>query len=67
MDERKLAVKIARDIFKSGDQSNDKTQRMAFKGGEYPDSETNLGGYCEVALADRIHATLIAERGKHGD
>ena len=46
-----LACSIARDIFSSGDNGDDKAQRLAFKGGKYPDHETDLGGYCEEALA----------------
>ena len=67
MNERKLAETIARDIFESGDElPNDKTQRISFKGGKYPDAETDIGGFCESALADRIHASLIAERDEKG-
>ena len=62
MDERKLAETIARDIFEAGSELDDKTQRLAFKGGSYPDAETDIGGYCESALVDRIYASLIAAR-----
>ena len=56
-----LACAIARDIFASGDEPHDKVQRIAFKGGNYPDAETELGGYCEESLARRIDASLKAD------
>jgi len=37
-----------------GANPNDRCQRIAFKGGVYPDKETNLGGLCRTALRDRI-------------
>lgn len=45
-----LATYLARAIFECGDQCNDKAQRLEFKGGTYPDSETALGGLCESSL-----------------
>jgi hypothetical protein len=53
------AVKIARAIFAAPSGiGNDRVQRIAFKGGKYPDSETDLGGLCEIALADVICGAL---------
>ncbi len=66
MNETQLANRIATDIFESGDRLPDKTQRIAFRGGEYPDAETTLGGYCQSALADCIRASLIAVRVEEG-
>lgn len=55
-----LASAIARDIFSMGDHplNDDKAHRIEFKGGHYPDGETDLGGLCEKSLADRIDASL---------
>lgn len=58
---KELANTIAREIFLAGDLGSDKAQRMAFKGGKYPGAETNLGGYCEKALARNILLTLEKE------
>ena len=66
MNERKLADRIAVDIFEAGGEPSkgvDRTvQRIAFKGGTYPGAETTLGGFCQQALADCIHQSLISER-----
>ena len=70
MTERQLAERIAADIFKAGSEPSrgvgGTVQRIAFKGGKYPGAETNLGGYGLPALADRIHASLIAARDEKG-
>ncbi len=51
-----LAQKIAREIFKIGDEPNSPTQRIQFIGGEYPNNEKPQGGLCEVALVKFIAA-----------
>jgi len=53
-----LPEKLARAIFAVGDDSHDKTQRIAFKGGKWPEAETDLVGLCEEALATVIRAAL---------
>ena len=55
---RQIGTRLARKIFECGDQAKDKVQRLQMKGGTWPDNETDLGGYCEVALASYI-ATLL--------
>lgn len=50
-----LSQKIARDLFRKLDLGDDKCQRLAAKGGSWPDNETSLGGWCEAALANAIH------------
>lgn len=49
-----MAAALARGIFACGDEPNDKAQRIQFMGGSWPDSETNLGGLSEVALASLL-------------
>ena len=53
-----LAQKITRDLFALGDEHDDKVHRIEFKGGEYPDKETNLGGMNETALVVFFEAAL---------
>jgi hypothetical protein len=45
-------------IFHAGSHGEDRTQRIAFKGGKYPGRETDLGGLCRTALRDRIVEAL---------
>lgn len=59
---KELASYLARQIFKLGDEGADRTQRLEFKGGEWPDKETDLGGVCEVALVSFLER-VINERG----
>ena len=54
----KRAKAIARGIFARGDAMHDTVQRIQFKGGVYPDTETNLGGLNESALAQVIEKLL---------
>lgn len=63
MTNTELGVKIARAIFESPmtDGSRNRSQivqRIAFKGGTWPDNETDLGGLCESALAETITSAL---------
>lgn len=51
-------ARVARYIFSRLDCGKDKCQRLAAKGGVYPDRETNLGGLCEAALAGMIDDAL---------
>lgn len=44
-------TQLARAIFADGDRSGDKTQRIEFKGGAWPDHETDLGGYIEESFS----------------
>ncbi len=57
-DHSELGKKIAREIFKSGDEPENPCRRIQLMGGQYPDKETNNGGYCESSLADLITHTL---------
>jgi len=52
-----LAEKIAEDIFKAGDISNNPCQRIEFKGGK-PTDESNNGGVCKEALVLIIENSL---------
>lgn len=54
----RLADLIARYVFHSFDSAVDQAKRLAAKGGEYPDRETDLGGVCEPALAALIQQCL---------
>lgn len=58
MDNATLAARIAREIFLVGDDPTDKVQRIGFKGGRWPNHETELGGLNEPALASVIHRVL---------
>lgn len=57
-----LAKFIARKIFECGDdiysKKKQKTQRIQFMGGTYPDNEIALGGFGEQPLADFIEQIL---------
>lgn len=57
-----LACAIARDIFESMG-----AHRIAFLGGEYPDNETDMGGFCEEAFAMRLDISLLNELFKKTD
>jgi hypothetical protein len=58
-----LVTKIAHHIFNCGHEPNDKVQRLEFKGGQYPDNETNLGGLCLDALINVIEQCLDDLKG----
>ena len=62
MSEFTLAIgkHIARRVFSMGDRNGDKCQRLEFKGGNWPDNETSLGGICESSLASHI-ASILSE------
>ena len=53
-----LSRKIAREVFDYVEFPGDSVQRLAYKGGQYPDAETDLGGLCEEALAGVIQSAL---------
>lgn len=53
-----LGARLARDLMAVGDENGDKACRMEYKGGIYPNNETNLGGMCEAALAGFFAARL---------
>lgn len=54
-----LAAHIARVIMDSPvGVEPDRAQRLAFRGGRYPDAETDLGGLNQTALVARIKAAL---------
>jgi hypothetical protein len=53
-----LARRIAHAIFVAGECNGQKAHRIEFKGGTWPDHETNLGGLCEKALAELIAKNL---------
>lgn len=52
-----IADKIARDIMAAGNGPTP-CRRIQFKGGKYPDSETDQGGFSESALAKCIRESL---------
>lgn len=56
---QRLAAKIARDVFKVGDEGKWKCNRIAFKSGDWPVGERDLGGLIESALAGVIERSLI--------
>lgn len=62
VDDKELAALIARDVFQALSEKNDKCQRLEAKGGSYPDRETTLGGFCEIALASTIQDSLRKHR-----
>ncbi len=66
LNNRERAAQVARDIFQLGNRGSDKAQRMQYKGGIYPDNETDLGGLCEESLAAFVKRSLddfeIAEK-----
>lgn len=55
---QRLAAKIARDIFKRGDEGKWKCNRIAFKSGDWPVGERDLGGLIESALASVVERSL---------
>lgn len=58
MNNVKRGAELARRLFAVPNEPGDRTQRIEFKGGKYPEAETNLGGYCESALAEWFTAEL---------
>ena len=62
VDDRELGALVARHIFKSLDNGNDKCQRIEGKGGDWNVKETDLGGFCESALASVIAEALAEHR-----
>lgn len=61
--ELRLSAHIAKAIFDAPyGYGKDKVQRIAMKGGQYPDHETDMGGMCFNALMEVIEAAL-QERG----
>lgn len=54
------AMQIAGAIFAIGDEPNDKVQRIAFRGGKYPEGETDLGGLNRAALVNVIERAMLA-------
>lgn len=62
VDDKELGALVARHIFKSLDEPNDKCQRIQGKGGTWPDAETSIGGFCETALASVIADALAKHR-----
>lgn len=61
---QRLAAKIARDVFKCGDEGKWKCNRIAFKSGDWPVGERDLGGLIEVALARVIERSLTVHLAK---
>jgi hypothetical protein len=60
---RELGAYLARRIFEIGDEPEafgGKVQRIAFKGGTWPDHEKDNGGLNETALAGIITQALDA-------
>lgn len=58
MTNAEMGAYLAREIFELGSEPTDIVQRLEFKGGRYPDAETNLGGLSESSLADFIAYAL---------
>lgn len=50
MDKTPLAELLARRLFECGDEGGSAVQRIAFKGGRYPNDERDQGGMCEAAV-----------------
>lgn len=46
--------RIARAIFRAGDEPTSPCTRLQFKGGDWPDAERNQGGLVESSLAALI-------------
>lgn len=61
---QRLAAKIARDVFKCGDDGKWKCNRIAFKSGKWAVGERELGGLCELALAVVIERSLVIHLAK---
>jgi hypothetical protein len=58
MNNRELANRLAREIFEAPHGIEpDAVRRIQFKGGRAMD-ETDLGGFCEAALADHLFEVL---------
>lgn len=55
-----LSAYLARRIFEAPTGwKEDRVQRIAFMGGDFPrGKETDMGGFCEEALADCIRSAL---------
>lgn len=53
-----LGAALARDVFAIVVRNDDKTQRIQFMGGTWPNEETHLGGLCEEALAQFLAGAL---------
>lgn len=62
VDDKELGALIARHIFKSLSDRDDACQRIQGKGGVYGAKETDLGGFCEIALASTIADALKEHR-----
>lgn len=62
VNDEELAAIIARGIFEAPEGiGSDKVQRIQFKGG-HSSRETDLGGFCETALARCIEQLLNKHR-----
>lgn len=55
---RDLASRLAAHVFHRVVTGGGTVQRIQFKGGKYPDNETNMGGLCESALACELMAGI---------
>ncbi len=58
MNNEELGKKIARELFKIGDDPDDPCMRIAFMCGQYGMNEHPAGGLCETALAGCL-ATIL--------
>jgi len=56
---KELSLKIARDIFMTGNELNDPCQRIQFLGGTYPDDEHDAGGMDENVLSELIYTAIL--------
>jgi len=65
-DVMELAEKIASSLLEAGSTDNDKAHRIQFKGGDWPDHETSLGGFGKEGLAmflgDELTKALLEYR-----
>lgn len=61
---QRLAKKIARDVFKSGDRGLCKCNRIAFKSGEWRQGEREIGEMIEAGLAYVIERSLSEHLAK---
>ena len=54
----RIADRIAKDIFKCGDEPSSPCKRIQYKGGELPDRERDQGGSCFDSLKSIIFTSL---------
>lgn len=53
-----LAEKIATNLLEAGSMDGNKVHRIQFKGGDWPNNETNLGGFGKAGLVGFLEGEL---------